>query len=479
MARHTLSKSSFIRGVQCHKSLYLYKNRYFLRDKLSPEQLAKFRRGTDVGVLARQLFPGGVDASPASHFQYAKAAQQTAEMIAKKTPVIYEASFIHKGVLVALDILEFRDDKWYAYEVKSSLSISDTYLMDAALQYYVIRGCGLELEDIFIIHANKDYVLQSELDLNRLFVKQSVQQIARSHEPWIEQEIAAQLQVVKLKKSPAIDIGPHCNKPYPCDFQGHCWKHIPQNSIFELQWLSDEQKFDLYSKKILITQDIPELYLTDPVQKMKFEAHKNGTAYFDQEGTRNFFEGLKFPFCFLKAWYHRPAVPLFEGTKPYEKLPFVVSLGIRRQMQDPLEITHHFFDPKVNPLPEFRGLLAEELKECQTALVYDDLFPGQFLETFGLNYANSFFDLQDIFANHLYYEPKTKGDTQLQSIATIILKNKKVLKDVYNSGIEATIAYLSGKGSENEYSNFRRLMQRTSEQHLLWMEGVYVFLAGY
>lgn len=267
MARHTLSKSSFIRGLQCHKSLYLYKNRYFLRDKLSPEQLAKFRRGTEVGVLARQLFPGGVDASPATHFQYAKAVQKTGELIAQKTPVIYEASFIHNGVLVALDILEHRDGKWFGYEVKSSLAISETYLNDAALQYHVIQGSGVELADISIIYMNKDFVLDGEPDLQRMFITQSVLEEARSKQAMIAEEITAQLKVVQLTKSPAIDIGPHCNKPYPCDFRGHCWKHIPQNSIFELQWLSEEQKFDLYSKKILLIEDIPETFFPTRFKK--------------------------------------------------------------------------------------------------------------------------------------------------------------------------------------------------------------------
>lgn len=61
MEKHILSKSAFIRGVQCLKSLYLNKKRPFLRDRISDAQQAVFKRGTDVGVLARQLFPCGVD----------------------------------------------------------------------------------------------------------------------------------------------------------------------------------------------------------------------------------------------------------------------------------------------------------------------------------------------------------------------------------------------------------------------------------
>lgn len=64
MEKHILSKSTFIKGYHCLKSLYLYKNRIFLRDKITAEQRAKFKRGHEVGDLAQDLFPGGIDVSP-------------------------------------------------------------------------------------------------------------------------------------------------------------------------------------------------------------------------------------------------------------------------------------------------------------------------------------------------------------------------------------------------------------------------------
>ena len=36
----------------------MQKKHPYLRDKLSIEQRAKFQRGTDVGVLAHEVFPG-------------------------------------------------------------------------------------------------------------------------------------------------------------------------------------------------------------------------------------------------------------------------------------------------------------------------------------------------------------------------------------------------------------------------------------
>lgn len=51
-----ISKSSFIRGLQCHKSLYLKKHHPELEDEVSESQQAVFDKGTNVGILAQKLF---------------------------------------------------------------------------------------------------------------------------------------------------------------------------------------------------------------------------------------------------------------------------------------------------------------------------------------------------------------------------------------------------------------------------------------
>ena len=48
----TLSKSQYIRGLQCHKSLWLYKNRPELRTAPDAAQESLFETGYQVGELA-------------------------------------------------------------------------------------------------------------------------------------------------------------------------------------------------------------------------------------------------------------------------------------------------------------------------------------------------------------------------------------------------------------------------------------------
>ena len=85
MPAFSLSKSTYIRGLQCLKSLYLNKHRSFLRDRLSEEQLAKFARGHAIGKVARQLFPGGVEIPAPSEASARKTQKLIAEGYVVKT----------------------------------------------------------------------------------------------------------------------------------------------------------------------------------------------------------------------------------------------------------------------------------------------------------------------------------------------------------------------------------------------------------
>ena len=72
MPKPILSKSTFLRGLKCEKSLWLYKNRYNLKDEITPQQEAIFSQGTNVGILAQDLFPGGVDAGTEHYWEIEK-----------------------------------------------------------------------------------------------------------------------------------------------------------------------------------------------------------------------------------------------------------------------------------------------------------------------------------------------------------------------------------------------------------------------
>ncbi len=220
--KHLISKTSFIKSLQCEKQLFLYKNRYFLRDKLTQEQIEKFKKGHEVGKIAWKLFPNGVDASPKSPMQTQKAILKTQELIDENEKVVYEASFSFNRSMCILDVLTVEPNKLLAYEVKSSYSISQTFIYDAAYQYFIMTGGGYKPTDFFLVYLNEGYNLENEIDYRKMFKIESILPQIIELQPFISAKVERAKEIVMLSHSPEIAIGQHCEIPYKCDFFGFC-----------------------------------------------------------------------------------------------------------------------------------------------------------------------------------------------------------------------------------------------------------------
>ena len=151
-----LSKSQFIRGLQCHKSLWLYKYRPELRQQPDRSQESRFETGQTVGDLACGLFPGGVEIEfTADDFE--GMIRKTRELIESGVGVIYEATFRENGIFAMADILVKTDDGWDMYEVKASTKVKPYHQDDAAIQWYALSAV-IPLNNAYIVHVNNQYV---------------------------------------------------------------------------------------------------------------------------------------------------------------------------------------------------------------------------------------------------------------------------------------------------------------------------------
>jgi len=206
--------------------LYLSKKHPELRDKISKEQQALFNHGHKVGELAQQLFPGGVMAAFNLPEGFMQSIQKTKELIEQGETIIYEAGFMFENTHCFADILVKENEKWNIYEVKSSGSISDVYLYDAAFQYHVISNHGLAINEVYIVYVNKNYKQEINNDVNQQFITESVLDRIQALQGYIASQLILETEMLQQTKIPEINTGVHCHKPYNCDFLGYCGKNI-------------------------------------------------------------------------------------------------------------------------------------------------------------------------------------------------------------------------------------------------------------
>ena len=175
----SLSKSQYTKGLQCKKALWLKK--YNPEVLTAPDDMKKaiFEAGNVVGSLACKLFPGGKEVQYTK--DYEQMIRQTKEFMSEGGKDIFEATFQYDNILVMVDVLHQNDDGSYEiYEVKSSSwnNIESTsgqkkklknYIQDASIQYYVLNGLGLDINEIFITLLSKNYIRDESLDHEQFF----------------------------------------------------------------------------------------------------------------------------------------------------------------------------------------------------------------------------------------------------------------------------------------------------------------------
>ena len=476
LEKHILSKSTFLRGLQCAKSLYLYKNFIQMRDATSPEQKAIFGRGNKVGLYAQGLFPGGTDATPLKRSDNLAAVERTKQLIQSGAEIIYEAAFQHDQVLAILDILVKKkaipdssglpcgDDHWLAFEVKSSTKISRTYLLDASLQYWVITNSGLALDDISLITINNQYVKQGDLKLNEFFNFTSVKKEALLNQQMVEEKISLSKQVLANIQVPQIEIGEHCFMPYNCDFMGTCWKNIPKNSVFEISGLPKAEQFNLYNAGYKTITEIPEINTLDKNANIHIQSFKKGKARVDVSSIKTFLKKAPYPLFFMDFETFMPAIPIYNNTKPYQHIPFQYSLHYKKDKEATLEHYYFLAEQGDDPRRSFLENLLKHTDSAGTILVFDALMERNVLN--GLKkdfpeYASAidlrlkrFVDLMLPFQEKIYYHPAMKNSFSIKNLLHALVPDLSYTKLKISSG---SIAMTSFENLQTEMDMFKIL----------------------
>lgn len=370
-----LSKTLFIKGLQCHKALYLQKYHPELKGGVSDTTEALFRSGRNVGVLAQKLFPGGIEI-PYEGLSLADQITQTQREIEKGNDTIYEAAFSYEGSFCKVDILHKSKGGWEIYEVKSSTDMKDVYYDDAAFQYFVLKSTGLPVSRAYLVYINNQYVKEGDIEVEKLFTIQDLTETVKEKESMVYGELQKQRNMLE-GDLPEIDIGEYCSNPYDCDFIGYCWSHIPENSVFDLRGKGVD-KFDLYRNGIIHMKDIPSDIL-NVKQRIQVEGTLRKKDYIRTESIRNFLTTLWYPLYFLDFETFMSPIPLFDGTRPYQQIPFQYSLHYMEHNGD--ELKHHEFLalPNYDHRKDLADKLANEIPDNACILAYNMSFERRIL----------------------------------------------------------------------------------------------------
>ena len=449
-----LSKSLYIRGLQCEKSLWLKKKRPEVLQAPDDGAQAVFDTGTSVGELACELFSGGERIEYTGDFSSQMA--KTKEFIEHGTKVIYEATFCFDGILVMVDILRICEDGLIINEVKSSTSVKEVYIDDVSIQCYVISSLGYKVSAVNIIHIDNSYVRGEKLELDKFFHTEDVTEQVKQKQADIPQILSKFDEILSKDTEPEVDIGPHCSNPYLCDAWEYCWREqrgIPEYSIFDISGLRNKKKFELYKSGVVKFEDIKELDKFNASQQIQIRSELSGEQIIDKEAIKEFLETLSYPLYHLDFETFQQAVPEFIGLSPYEQIPFQFSIH-KDDGKGNLEHFEFLAEPGADPRYELALNLIKFIPQDACVLAYNMSFEKRVIRRLAANYPqisnelmaihDNIKDLMAPFVSKSYYHPKMRGSYSIKYVLPALVPEFELAyKDLnlIHHGGEAMQAY--------------------------------------
>ncbi|MDP2370605.1 DUF2779 domain-containing protein [Rhodoferax sp.] len=430
----TFSKSKLLALRQCPKRLWLELHRPDLR-KDSATTDAGFQVGYQVGDVARQIYdPQSVGAVIDIGVEgFNKALARSAELLLTAQPV-FEAGFSAGGALAFADVMLPQDVAgrrvWRMVEVKSSTSVKDYHRDDVAVQAFVAQTAGVALESIALAHIDSSWVYPGGGDYRGLLRENDLTTEAFARAAEVKGWIVQAQRVDALETEPEMEVGPHCDDPFECGFHAYCSRDV-LTAQCPVQWLprlGAAKALELAKRGVTDMRDVGDELLNAKQQRVKAHTLAN-TVFFDATGAAADLSGHDLPAYFLDFETIQFAVPIWQGTRPYQQHCFQFSL---HALSESGQLDHSgFLDLSGDdPSAQFAHALIAACGEHGPVYVYNAAFETSRINELAVRHPDLAERLLSINARVVdllpisrerYYHPNQQGSWSIKKVLPAVV----------------------------------------------------------
>jgi len=265
-------------------------------------------------------------------------------------------------------------------------------------------------------------------------------------------ELLAKARAAVTGPMPEINVGAHCNKPYECQFQSHCWPTDTRYPIIGLGG-SKAKLGDYVALGAHDILDVDENSITAATQQRIYRVTCKGEPEV-LAGARETLMALPYPRYYLDFETIGPAVPIWSGTRPYAAIPVQWSMHIEEEGGQ----TGHEEFLDLSGEPPMRAL-AEGLIECSgvagPVLMYTSYEKGVInglIEMFPdlaeplQKIIERLFDLHPVVKEN-YYHPDMLGSWSIKAVLPCIAPHMNYAElEGINEGMGASDGFLEAIG---------------------------------
>lgn len=430
MSGPLLSKTSFMHFLECPIWLWLEKVRPELLPPDDPDARRAMDQGKIIDDLARRLFPGGIEVRGYNGPGF----ENTRIAIEKGAKVLYQPTAVADGLSARADILTMgRGGKWDIHEVKAATSVEDKYVSDLAFQRTCFERAGIPIGKTFLVHINNKYVRKGEVEVAKLLTEEDITDDVRLMLPEVGRQIPDARAVLSWPKALDVAHAEFCPKLEKCEYIAF-WTDslkLREREAF-LRGLPPVTVAKMLEKLVIDPGMLSERFLESVGYRSPEERWPH---MLDAPGIRKWLKPLEYPLHFLDYETYWPAIPPFDGYRPYQQIPFQFSAHvINKPNAKPRE--HDFlmqtFD---DPAPSLIDALKKAIGPKGSVIVWNQTFEkgrneemasrhpehAKFLR--GVN--DRVFDLMLVFkkSNRLIVNPGFRGSASLKAVMPTLISD--------------------------------------------------------
>ncbi len=488
-----ISKTIYREHSECAKNAWLkLHKRHELQHffMVSDAEQGMFDKGNLVELWARKLFPKGTLIE--GHGE--EAALLTASHIKQRTPTLFQSTFFYDKFLVRNDVLEYNEKtkKWKLYEVKGNNSLKENsreidHIEDATFQAIVLKEQGIDLENVFIIHLNKNYVRGDDVVASELFVLSDITEKVKEREPRTRLRMErAKLDLLKSDQESVVCDCIYKGRSTHCKTFSYSYPHVPSISVHDIARISPKKLISLINSNILNIDAIPDTFELTKIQRSQVNSCKLEKPIFDHVAIKQDLQKLSYPLYFLDYESYSSPIPLFKGFKPWQQMPFQFSLQV---LTNPNSEPVHFeylhkinSDPSASIIQKLMSLIGSTGNVIVWHKSFEQMINNELGERYpehkaflqGLN--DRIFDLEEIFKRQLYVDASFNGRTSIKHVLPALFSDFSYKKLAIQSGDDAAakwFAMIGTNASEKERHAIGEDLRRychfdTSAMYKIW-----------
>lgn len=397
--------------------------------EIDPVRQRIFDEAQEVELLATQLFSGIAQAYDGN---FGQAFFKTERLIRQGAKAVYQPSFrTRNGLFCRSDIIARNGhDRWDLYEIKSSTRPKDEHFLDLAFQRIVLEDVGLGVGKTFVIHVNTDYVRNGPIDPAGILTVSDVTDDVEAVMPRVYADIGPAMDVMGKDSEPAVPILNQCHRPFECPFVGYCWRDVPKDSVHRLG-LDDGPLSGFLDQGTVLAKDVPEEAVTARGKRLYLQSLKLGRPIIDRESVIGWLRQLRYPICHLDYETFASAIPLFDGYRPYQQMPFQYSVHVQDSPGADIRHFEYLAETWGDPVPKLAESLSGVIGSGGTVMSWYSVFESgrndemgahlpEFAEFFS-SVNSRMVDLMEPFKEGMYADCRFGGSASLKAVLPVLV----------------------------------------------------------